>query len=94
MAAEFRPTFILTLRQLTENNSNDTLQYNSKEHFTKVVRKAVIETAATLGLSDLPTQESTNGAVLRHELILSLRSVPVRDLLHFIWKKTVGGRKE
>lgn len=97
MAAELRATFVLSLRQLTENNSNDTyfIQcFLSAKHFTKVVRKAVIGIAATLCLSDLSTQETTNGAVLLHELLLPFEVTPCREVAafhleqNFRWEKS------
>lgn len=72
---------MLSLRQLTENDSNDTyfIQcFLSAKHFTKLVRKAVSGTAATLCLSDLSTQETSNGAVLLCELLLSFEVTPCR----------------
>lgn len=68
----------------------------SVKHFTKVVRKAVMETAASLCLSDLSSQETTYSAVLHHELILSFEVIPCRGLAAFHlkensrWEKRVG----
>lgn len=65
----------------------------SAEHFTNMARKAVTGTAATPCLSDLSTQETTNGAVLLYELVLSFEALPAGKWLHFLWNKTSDGRR-
>lgn len=99
MNAEFRATFVLTLRQLAENNNNDT--YNLSSVFwvwnglEKWYRKAITGTAATLCLSDLSSQETTNGAILSHEVrVLSFEATPWRGVAAFHLEDEVGEKSK